>query len=98
MENETLQPQKIIPKVEIKRKKRIFVPDGSLWWSKTHAMTPVVDIMEDRIRVYFSSLDEKNIGRIGYVDLDKNNPEKVILKRRCLIVAMMIFLSALYLV
>ncbi|MBL7910753.1 MAG: hypothetical protein JNJ41_06850 [Bacteroidia bacterium] len=64
--------------MEIKRKKRIFVPDGSLWWSKTHAMTPVVDVMEDRIRVYFSSLDEKNIGRIGYVDLDKNDPEKVI--------------------
>ncbi len=64
--------------MKIERKKLIFVPDGSLWWAKTHAMTPTVDVLEDRIRVYFSSLDENTVGRIGFVDLDKNNPEKVI--------------------
>lgn len=53
------------------------MPEGDLWWSKTHAMMPAVDVLEDRIRVYFSSLDESNTGRIGYVDLDKNNPENV---------------------
>ncbi|MDP3144994.1 MAG: hypothetical protein Q8N66_06310 [Bacteroidota bacterium] len=78
MANETLKSKKIIPTVEIKRKKKIFVPDGSLWWAKTHAMNPTVDVLDDRIRVYFSSLDKENVGRIGYVDLDKNNPEKII--------------------
>ncbi|MGZ3932991.1 MAG: hypothetical protein ACXVP0_17205 [Bacteroidia bacterium] len=64
--------------MNIERKKLIFVPDGSLWWAKTHAMTPTIDVMDDRIRVYFSSLNEQMTGRIGFVDLDKKNPENVI--------------------
>lgn len=64
--------------MDIKRKNLIYVPDGSLWWARTHAMTPTIDIQNDRIRVYFSSLDDNMIGRIGFVDLDKNNPENVL--------------------
>jgi predicted GH43/DUF377 family glycosyl hydrolase len=64
--------------MNIERKKLIYVPDGSLWWAKTHAMTPTIDIQKDRIRVYFSSLDDNMVGRIGFVDLDKNNPDNIL--------------------
>ena len=57
----------------------IYVPKGDLWWSKayTHAPTPEV-INDEFIRVYYDSLDENKFGRIGYVDLDINDPTKIL--------------------
>lgn len=63
----------------ITRKKLIYCPDGTLPWAKTHAMNPTVDVLsKDVIRVYFASLDENKIGRIGYIDLNANNPEQIL--------------------
>ncbi|MBN8693335.1 MAG: hypothetical protein J0L69_09060 [Bacteroidetes bacterium] len=63
----------------ITRKKLIYCPDGSLPWAKTHAMNPTIDVLnKDVIRVYFASLDENKTGRIGYVDLNANNPEEIL--------------------
>lgn len=57
----------------------IYKPNGSVWWSKTHAYLPTADIINsETIRVYFSSRDENQIGRIGYVELDGNNPKKIL--------------------
>lgn len=58
---------------------RIYVPDGSLSWARSYAHLPTVDIINDEIiRVYFASLDENKYGRIGFVDLDINDPGKVL--------------------
>lgn len=57
----------------------IYAPGGDLWWAKSYATIPTVDVLnEEVIRVYFASLDENRFGRIGYVDLDANNPSRVI--------------------
>ncbi len=65
--------------MKIFRKGLIYCPDGTLPWAKTHAMNPTVEIVsENVIRVYFSSLDENNVGRIGYVDLNANNPKEIL--------------------
>lgn len=58
---------------------RVYVPDGSQWWARTHAFMPTADVREDgRIRVYFAGLDEAKFGRIGYVDLDAADPSRVL--------------------
>lgn len=63
----------------ITRKKLIYCPDGTLPWAKTHAMNPTIDVINDEvIRVYFASLDKNKTGRIGYVDLNANNPEEIL--------------------
>ena len=63
----------------ITRKKLIYCPDGTSPWAKTHAMNPTIDILNNEvIRVYFASLDESKTGRIGYVDLSADNPEKIL--------------------
>lgn len=78
MENEALQTY-IEQIVRIKEGKRIYVPDGSLPWAKTHAMNPTVELLDNGvIRTYFSSLDHNGVGRIGYVDLDADNPARII--------------------
>lgn len=57
----------------------IFAPSGDLHWAKSYAHLPTVDVIDDEIiRVYFAALDVHKYGRIGYVDLDINNPKKIL--------------------
>lgn len=60
------------------KKGLIFAPSGKLSWARKNASFPTVEILPNHYRVYFTSLDDKNIGRIGFVDLDRSNPMKVI--------------------
>lgn len=61
------------------KKGLIYVPTGELWWARSYAHLPTVDIVDDEIiRVYFASLDENMYGRIGYVDLDIDNPQRIL--------------------
>jgi len=58
---------------------RIFAPDGSKWWAQEYAMLPTADVRHDNtIRMYFASLDDQKFGRVGYIDLDANNPKRII--------------------
>jgi predicted GH43/DUF377 family glycosyl hydrolase len=59
---------------------RIYTPDTSVWWaSKGYAHLPTAHVINDEIiRVYFSSLDENRYGRISYVELDIDKPNKII--------------------
>lgn len=57
----------------------IYAPSGNLWWARSYATIPTADVIDDHIvRVYFASLDENRDGRIGYVDLDANDPRRVL--------------------
>lgn len=57
----------------------IYAPDGSQWWARSYAHLPTVDVVDDRfIRVYFAALDENKYGRIGFVDLDIEDPKRVL--------------------
>jgi len=57
----------------------IYVPNGDMWWAKSHAYLPTAEVLGDEyIRVYFASLDENKFGRIGYVNLNINNPAQVL--------------------
>ncbi len=54
-------------------------PHDFCGWSVSHAMVPVAQWKHgDVYRVYFSSRDEKNRSLIGYVELDLNEPGKVV--------------------
>jgi len=56
----------------------IWKPNGKKWWARERAYLPTVDIRDDCIRIYTTSLDENMIGRIGYIDVDKSNPKKIL--------------------
>ncbi|MBV9468785.1 MAG: hypothetical protein JOZ57_06030 [Abitibacteriaceae bacterium] len=57
----------------------IYVPTGASWWAHSYALLPTVEVIEDQfIRIYFSSLDKDKFGRVGYIDVDVNNPSKII--------------------
>lgn len=57
----------------------IFVPSGDLWWAKAYATLPTAEVIDGQyIRVYFASLDRNNFGSIGFVDLDVNDPNRIL--------------------
>lgn len=57
----------------------IYVPDGSLPWARHYAFPATPLLMEnDRLRLYLAFCDEDTVGRIGWVDVDPDNPSRVI--------------------
>lgn len=57
----------------------VYAPGGDRWWARTHAHLPAVDpTVRGAVRVYFTALDENNYGRIGYADLDLEDPSRVL--------------------
>jgi hypothetical protein len=58
---------------------RIFVPDGSIPWMRTHATLPVAVPLDDAIlRILFAGRDEANRSRIGWIDVDARDPGTVL--------------------
>ena len=56
----------------------IYKELGRYEWCKQRAYLPTVDVLEDRLRIYFASMDDQMIGRIGWVEVEKDNPSKII--------------------
>lgn len=62
-----------------KKQGLIYAPSGERWWTRSHCLLPTPLLLGgDVLRIYFSSLDENNFGRIGYADLDIRNPKRVL--------------------
>ncbi len=56
----------------------IYGPTGNLPWARHTALTPTpLLIDEETIRVYAGFRDNEGISRIGYIDLDAQNPSRV---------------------
>src|ERR1700733_11880141 len=56
----------------------VFRQEGNVNWRATSALTPTPYLLkEETIRVYAGFRDREGISRIGYVDLDANNPTVV---------------------
>lgn len=48
-------------------------------WFKKNTMVPLPYLIDDKtIRIYITMCDEKNIGRIGFVDVEADNPSKIV--------------------
>src|SRR5712692_2376833 len=56
----------------------IFEPNNAAGWMKTHAQVPTPLVSEKFIRVYFSSRPEPNLSLTTFVDLDIDDPRKIL--------------------
>ncbi len=56
----------------------IFKPDNAAGWMKTHAQVPTPLVGDGFIRVYFSSRPERNLSLTTFVDLDANDPTRIL--------------------
>jgi hypothetical protein len=54
---------------------RVLVPRVDLSWNQTHMSLPTVECRKGNlVRIYFGGRDYLNRSRVGYADLDLNNP------------------------
>lgn len=56
----------------------VFSPDGYSGWMKTHAQVPTPLLCDGFIRVYFSSRPEHKLSLTSFVDLDIDNPTRIL--------------------
>ena len=57
----------------------IYCPDGSMSWAKQYAFPPTpLLIDQDRLRIFVSFCDENTIGRVGYIDVNPDNPKEIL--------------------
>ncbi|RLK35516.1 hypothetical protein [Cupriavidus plantarum] len=58
---------------------RVFCPDGSSPWMRTHAAVPIAQSLGgDLFRVYFSARDANGRSHTGYVVIDITRPEVIL--------------------
>ena len=61
------------------KKGLIYAPDGRYSWAKKYGIPPTPHFMSDGVlRMYVGFCDESMVGRMGYVDLDPENPSRVL--------------------
>jgi predicted GH43/DUF377 family glycosyl hydrolase len=56
----------------------ITLPESSETWIFSHMAVPTPVLLNDRIRVYVNFFDEHRKSRVGYLDLDRLEPSRVI--------------------
>ena len=56
----------------------VFAVDGQGGWINSHAQVPTALLQDDRIRVFISTRPVGGRSELGYVDLDRGNPLRVI--------------------
>lgn len=62
--------------MQITKKGFLFKPEGDISWWQSHCMAPAaIKINETTLRVYMGCWDSQGISRIGFIDVDINNPQ-----------------------
>lgn len=61
------------------KKGRIYVPDGRLSWASKYAFPPTpLRVGDGVLRLYVAFCDDNTVGRIGYVEVDADDPARVL--------------------
>ncbi len=72
-------PKTAIGPMKWEKQGLIYCPDGSNPWAKQYASLPIPFLIAPkRLRIFVSFCDESMIGRVGYVDVDPNNPKHIL--------------------
>jgi hypothetical protein len=57
---------------------RIFQPSGEHGWMNSHAQVPTAIALDDCLRVYFASRPEPGLSLTSFIDLDRNDPSRIL--------------------
>ncbi|MCD0471081.1 hypothetical protein [Flavobacterium sp. JAS] len=60
------------------KKGLIYNVDGAYEWNKSHAQVPVVDMLSDRIRIYYATRNNSGKSNVSYIEVDKKDPKIVL--------------------
>lgn len=61
-----------------KKKGVIYAAQNDVDWRNQFAMLPTPILVDNKLRIFIGFCDEKNVGRIGYVDVNPQDPSEII--------------------
>lgn len=64
--------------MKFNKKGFIYCPSGEKDWMQHSFMTPIAILIEDKIRLFGGIRDINGTSRIGFIDVDANNPSTVL--------------------
>lgn len=73
-----LSKNSIAPLFKWKKLGLVFSPSGQAGWMNSHAQVPAPILIDGKLRIYFSSRPDPNLSLTTYLDLDPEDPTKVI--------------------
>jgi hypothetical protein len=56
----------------------IYSPEGKDDWKMHSALTPSPVVFDDKVRIYAGLRDKDGVSRIGYIDVDKQDPTRIL--------------------
>jgi len=60
------------------KKGLIYNVNGKFEWNRTHAQVPVVDVLSDRLRIYYATRNSQGKSNVSYIEVDKEDCQKII--------------------
>lgn len=62
------------------KKGLIYRSEGKYGWDKTHSQVPTAIVLNDkeRLRIFYSSRNDKNISQISFIDVSIVNPQEIL--------------------
>ena len=60
------------------KKGLIYGPQKENEWMDNSALQPTPILLEDRIRIFTGFRDKNGVSRVGYVDVDIDNPSEIL--------------------
>jgi hypothetical protein len=60
------------------KKGLIFCPEGEFSWSQAYASVPTVDIIADKLRIYYATRNQANQSSIGFIETDAEHPDRIL--------------------
>lgn len=59
------------------KKGNIYTPSGEVGWRNQFAMLPTPFMMDRKLRIFLGFCDKSNVGRVGYIDVNPENPLEI---------------------
>eukprot|EP01136_Pigoraptor_vietnamica_P036999 Opistho-1_new@104333 len=64
------------------KKGLIYNVDGEFEWNQSHAQVPVVDVLSDRLRIYYATRNSQGKSTISFIEVDKEDPKTILNKSK----------------
>lgn len=60
------------------KKGLIFKPNAEFDWNKSHAQVPVVDVLDNKLRIYYATRNSQGQSNTSFIEVDKYNPTRIL--------------------
>jgi hypothetical protein len=60
----------------------IYNVNGEFDWNKSHAQVPVVDVLNDKLRIYYASRNSAGKSNTSYIEVERDDPSRIIFEKK----------------